>query len=96
MISNKKDIMVRCYGERIHVQELNESGSTEFKHGSQLLFGLRKFLLPGFPYGRVPHEVILTIETTNEINGRAGTVSEKQAVKERYWSVQELQTDEYK
>jgi len=92
IVNNKKDIMVVRCGEQAHAQEPNESRGTKFKHGPQLLFRLREFLLPGFPYGRVACEVVLTIVTANEVHSRARTVSKKQAVKKQRGSVQELQT----
>jgi len=57
-------------------------------HDSQLLFRLRKVLLPGFPQGRVPRKVILTVMTANEVYGLGRMVSEKQAVKRKRWLVQ--------
>ena len=65
---------------------------TKIKHDSQLLFCLRKLLLPGFPFRRVIHEVILTIVTTNKVNRRGRTVSEQQTEGDESWSVQGLGT----
>jgi len=74
----QQEIKIKCYGERIHAQA---SGRTKGKHDPQLLFRLRKFLLPGFPYGGVLYEVILTIVTANEVNSCSRTESKEQATK---------------
>ena len=74
----------KYYSEQIHARGQNESVGTKFKRDSQLLFRLCKFLLPGFPYGRILYEFVLTIVTTNKVNSWCGTISKEQAAREQH------------